>query len=169
MPLLRFRILPVLLLGAVSAFALTAKAQKLKIENATPSASQTVSISLAQLQAMPQVTLTIYDMHTHANVTFTGVPLPVLLKKVGMPEGEAFRGKAVRDYVVATGSDGYQALLSLAELETSFHPGMVLIADRADGKPLGTATGPFRLVVSLDRRPVRWVRNLVAVRIEQAP
>ncbi len=171
MTLLRLRMLPALLLTAVSAFALSAaaSAQELKIENDTSAQAQTISVSLAQLEAMPQVKLTTYDLHTHSNVTFEGVPLPELLQKVGVPEGEAFRGKIVRDYVVATGSDGYEAVLALAELEPSFHPGMVLVADREDGKPLDAAMGPFRLVVTLDQRPVRWVRNLASVTVKQAP
>jgi hypothetical protein len=68
--------------------------------------------------------------------------------------------------VVATGSDGYKAILALAEAEPDFHPGDVIVADTMDGKPLDAKIGPFRLVVSEDRRPARSVRNLVSVELK---
>jgi hypothetical protein len=37
-----------------------------------------------------------------------------------------------------------------------------------DGKPLDTKTGPFLLVVSEDKQPVRSVRNLVSIEVRTA-
>jgi hypothetical protein len=36
-----------------------------------------------------------------------------------------------------------------------------------DGKPLGDE-GPLKLVATGEKRPARWVRNLVAIRVETA-
>jgi hypothetical protein len=45
-------------------------------------------------------------------------------------------------------------VLSLAEVDSSFHGGQVLVADTRDGHPLADS-GPFELIVSDDKRPAR--------------
>jgi hypothetical protein len=59
-------------------------------------------------------------------------------------------------------------VLALAETEPDFHPGDVLVADTMNSKPLDAKTGPFRLVVSDDKRPARSVRMLVSVELKSA-
>ena len=121
----------------------------------------------ATLKEYPHQTVTIFDHHTNAKETYAGVPLMELLAHLGVPHGKDLMGKALGNYVVATGSDGYKSVLALGEIDPEFHPGMVLVADTMDGKPLGKA-GPFRLVVSEDKRPARSVRNLVKVEVRMA-
>jgi hypothetical protein len=58
-------------------------------------------------------------------------------------------------------------VLSLAEVDPSFHAGEVLVADTREGQPLAKS-GPFQLIVSDDKRPARWVHNLVSVTLEHA-
>jgi hypothetical protein len=135
----------------------------LKIQ--TPEKSETLSADA--LKTLPHTTITVHNPHTNAEETYSGVPLIDLLVKEGVPHGHDLRGKGLSDYVVATGSDGYKAVLALAEVDPDFHPGEVLIADAVDGKPLDKA-GPFRLVVSEDKRPARSVRNLVSIEVRQA-
>ena len=77
-------------------------------------------------------------------------------------------GAALGMYVVAEGSDRYQAVYSLAEIDPSFHTGTVLVADRVDGQPIGVRDGPFKLVNTEDKRPARWVRNLVSLKLSAA-
>ena len=119
------------------------------------------------LKDLQHVTLTIFDHHTNANETYSGVPLMDLLAKLGVPHGAGLHGKALAGYVVATGADGYRSVVALAEIDPEFHPGQVIVADGMDGKPLG-ATGPFRLIVSEDKRPARSVRNLISVELKTA-
>ena len=91
-----------------------------------------------------------------------------LLAKAGAPIGADVKGKALSMYVVATGSDSYKAVLALAEAEPDFHPGVILVADQLDGKPLDAKEGPFKLVVGEDQRPARSVHNLVKIELKQA-
>jgi len=121
----------------------------------------------ASIKEYPQVTVTMFDHHTNANETYSGVPLIELLAHLGVPHGKDLHGKALADYVVATGSDGYKSVVALGEIDPEFHPGQVLVCDAMDGKPLG-ATGPFRLVVTEDKRPARSVRNLVSLEVKTA-
>lgn len=121
----------------------------------------------ATLKEYPHQTVTIFDHHTNAQETYSGVPLVELLAKLGVPHGNDLMGKVFADYLVATGADGYRSVIALGEVDPEFHPGTVLIADTMDGKPLDKA-GPFRLVVSEDKRPARSVRNLVKVELRTA-
>ena len=126
------------------------------------------TLSPDNLKAIPHHTVTVHNPHTNADETYSGVPLIDLLAKEGVPRGHDLRGKALSQYVVATGSDGYKAVLALAEVDPDFHPGEVLVADQLDGKPLDAKIGPFRLVVTEDKRPARSVHNLVSIEVKQA-
>jgi hypothetical protein len=118
--------------------------------------------SLEQVRAMEHVTVTVHNAHANADQTYSGVPLAALLAKLNAPLGDQLNGKAITTGVVARGTDGYAVLLSLAEIDPAFHSGDVIVADTLDGKPI-EKNGPFQLVVSEDKRPARWVRNLVSI------
>ena len=122
----------------------------------------------ASLGEYPQTKVTVFDRHANKNLTYAGVPLMELLAHLGVPHGKNLMGKPLQDYVVATGSDGYSTVLSLGEVDPDFHPGVVLVADEMDGKPLDAKTGPFRLVVSEDRNATRSVWGLVKIEVRKA-
>jgi hypothetical protein len=155
---------PVLVVWVLAFANLTMHAQALKVQNG----SQQISLTVDALKSLPRATVTTYNPHEKTNETYTGVPLIEILKKVGAPAGSDVHGKALAEYVIATGSDGYKAVLALAEVEPDFHPGDVIVADTLDGNPIDPKTGPFRLVVSDDKRPARSVRNLVSVELKAA-
>ena len=124
-----------------------------------------LNLSLAEIRALPHVDVKVHNGHANTDETYSGVPLVVLLAKVDAPLGENLRGKALTNYVVATGSDGYSVVLSLAEVDPMFHDGQIVVADSRDGHPL-TTSGPYQLIVSEDKRPARWVRNLVSIAVQ---
>jgi hypothetical protein len=130
---------------------------------------KSVVLSAAELKAISHISMTIHNSHTNADETYSGVRLSDLLARMGAPLGSDLRGKALANYVVATGSDGYKAVLALGEVDPSFHPGEILVADAMDGKPLDAHSGPFKLVVTEDKRPARSVRNLVSIELKEAP
>ncbi len=125
-------------------------------------------VSAAELKAMPHTTVTIHNSHANADETYSGVRLADLLAKLGAPLGSELHGKALASYIVAKGSDGYKAVLALGEVDPGFHPGEVLVADTMDGKSLDAHSGPFKLVVTEDKRPARSVRNLVSIELKSA-
>jgi hypothetical protein len=126
-----------------------------------------LEFSAAEFKAIAHISVTIHNSHTNADETYSGVRLSDLLARIGAPLGNNLRGKTLANYVVATGSDGYKAVLALGEIDPAFHPGEVLVADALDGKPLDTHAGPFKLVVSEDKRPARSVRNLVSIELKE--
>lgn len=127
-----------------------------------------MELSAADLKAMPRTTVTFHNSHTNADETYSGVRLADVLAKMDAPLGNALRGEALANYVVATGSDGYTVVLALGEVDPSFHPGEVIVADTMDGKPLDEHSGPFKLVVTEDKRPARGVRNLIRIELKTA-
>ena len=126
-----------------------------------------VALSPAEFRALPHETIKVHNAHTKADESYSGVPLARLLAMVNAPIGKELRGESLALYVVATGTDGYSAVLSLAEVDPSFHGGEAIVADTRDGKPLGQ-NGPFQLIVSEDKRPARWVRNLDSIALQSA-
>jgi hypothetical protein len=116
----------------------------------------------ATLAALPHKSVTVFNEHTKANQTYSGVPLIDLLTQLGVPDKP--HGKEFLLYLVAAGSDGYQVVYSLGELTPDVHDATVLVADSQDGKPIAD-DGPLKLVATGERRPARWVRNLVAIRV----
>ena len=124
-----------------------------------------VEFSLAEFRILPHVTITVHNSHTKADETYSGVPLATLLAKLNAPVGDKFRKEALTTYLLASGSDGYSVILSLAEVDPSFRDDPVLVADTRDGQPLAKS-GPFELIVPGDKRPARWIHNLNFIGLE---
>ncbi len=125
-------------------------------------------VKAAELKGMARKTVTVKNAHSDADETYEGVEVAELLRKYGAPVGKELHGYALAYYVVARGLDGYAAVLSLGEVDTSFHPGDVIVADTMNGKPLDAKNGPYKLVVTEDKRPARSVRNLVELALKPA-
>src|SRR5579871_1208906 len=118
-----------------------------------------------QLAALPHVTIKVFNEHAKAEQSYSGVPVMELLKTLGVPEKP--HGKDFNVYMVAEGSDGYKVVYSVAEATPDVHDGTILLADAMDGKPLGD-NGPIQLVMTGEKCPARWVRNLVTIRVKTA-
>jgi hypothetical protein len=125
------------------------------------------TLSVTELQAMPQKTVTVHNEHTKVDETYTGVLLGDLLAKDGFPVDKTTQRKMLRSYLVAEGTDKYWVLYSVTEVEGSEHRGEVIVATSMNGKPLG-ADGQLKLVDSGDKKPQRWVRNLTAITVKSA-
>jgi len=117
------------------------------------------------LAALPHVTVDVYNEPAKAKQTYSGVPLIALLTPLGVPDKP--HGKDFRLYLIAEGSDGYQVVYSVAEVTPDVHDANILVADSMNGKPI-VDSGPLQLVVTGDKHPARWVRNLVAIRVMTA-
>jgi hypothetical protein len=141
---------------------------------ASPSTSLTLTVdgkttilSVAELQAMPQKTITVQNAHTKQEETYSGVSLGDLLAKYGLPVNQTTHKKMLRSYLIAEGTDKYWVLYSVTEVEGSEHNGDVIIATSIGGKPLGD-DGQLKLIDSGDKKPQRWVRNLSAITVKSA-
>ena len=149
-------IIAALVLAPALALALAAGpslAQSITLKGAS---GQTATITAAEIAALPRTSFTL-DAHGTKHV-FAGPLLIDVLAKVGAQKGTALRGPGLAQAVVVTASDGYRVVYGLAEADPGTRPNRIILADRADGKPMDAKDGPFRLVVEGDLRPARAVR-----------
>ncbi|MEI9967618.1 MAG: hypothetical protein WDM87_02945 [Terracidiphilus sp.] len=128
-------------------------------------AGKSAAWTAATLAALPHTTVTVHNEHTKADETYSGVPLIALLTPLGVTDKP--RGKDLRLYVVAAGSDGYEVVYSIGEVTPDVHDATVLVADTENGAPIN-ADGPLKLVAAGEKRPARWVRNLVSITVRTA-
>jgi DMSO/TMAO reductase YedYZ molybdopterin-dependent catalytic subunit len=126
------------------------------------------TFNYAQLSALPstiQMTQTVTYLAGGSSVTttFTGVNLWALLNDVvGVTTDPGVKNPLLRKYVVATGSDGYEAAFSFGELSPDFGHQPDFIAYNQNGVPI-TTDGFARVVVPGDTRGGRYVSNLVSL------
>jgi DMSO/TMAO reductase YedYZ molybdopterin-dependent catalytic subunit len=122
-----------------------------------------LSVTAAELKTMPRTSVEVKD--EGRTVSYEGVLLAELLKKAGAPLGGELRGDAVASYIVASASDGYRVVFSLAEIDPDFTSNSVIVADTIDGKPLFDYQGPFRIVAPRDSRGARSIRMLQKIEL----
>jgi DMSO/TMAO reductase YedYZ molybdopterin-dependent catalytic subunit len=115
-------------------------------------------LQVDELKALPRTKVTVSE--SGKSVAYEGVLVAELLKKAGAPMGDALRGKALASYVLARGSDGYEVLMSLVELDTDLTASTIIVADTVDGQSIDARNGPLRLIVPKDSHPSRSVRML---------
>jgi hypothetical protein len=127
---------------------------------------KTTTFSVADLNAMPQKTIKVHNEHTKADETYTGPALGDVLAKAGFTLSQTTHHEMLRSYVQAEGTDKYWVIYSLTEVEPSEHDGDVIVATGMNGAGLG-ADGAFKLISSEDKKPQRWVRNLMAITVAQ--
>jgi hypothetical protein len=123
------------------------------------------SYDLAALQGLAQVT------RTAGGRGFTGVDLWNFLNVTagGLVTDPAVKNDFLSFYIVATGSDGYQTVIAIGEIEPNFgaQPNLIAWDENSTGN-VGTA-GFARFVVPGDVRAGRWVSNLVSIEVFKAP
>jgi DMSO/TMAO reductase YedYZ molybdopterin-dependent catalytic subunit len=93
---------------------------------------------------------------------FDGVLLTEILKRAGVRFGPDVRER-ITSAVILRATDGYQAVFSLAELDTAFTDRRIVLADRKDGKPITGSDGPLRMVVPGEKEHARWVRKVASL------
>ena len=137
---------------------------KISGEVATP-----LDLAAADLKAMPRKTLRVNNAHSGKTEVYEGVLVEDLLKKAGVPQGEALRGQAMATYVLVEAADNYRVLFSLVDFSSSFMDSEIIVADTMDGAPIPGALGPFRLVAPHEKRPARWVEMVKSLTVARSP
>ena len=125
---------------------------------------KTIYLTEGDLSRLPPQTLNAIDYGMPT--TFEGVLLKDVIAKADLPLGEKFHRTAASYYLVAEGKDGYEAVFSWAELSSTDMGTALYVVTKRDGRPLSAMDGPFQLIVP--GRNDRWVRQLTALKIQQA-
>ncbi len=123
-----------------------------------------LSLSAADLKAMPRTKVSVKD-ENGVTITYEGALVSEILKKAGAPLGGDLRGTALTTYVVASATDGYAVVFSLAELDPAMTNSEIIVADMVNGKPLAASQGPWRIATPKDTRPSRAVRQLERIEV----
>jgi len=128
-----------------------------------------LDLTVADLKAMPRKTLKVDNAHSKKKEVYEGVLVEDLLKKAGVPQGEALRGQAMASYVLVEAADNYRVVFALEEFNSSFMDSEIIVADTMDGAPIPGALGPFRLVAPHEKRPARWVEMVKSLTVARVP
>jgi DMSO/TMAO reductase YedYZ molybdopterin-dependent catalytic subunit len=107
--------------------------------------------------------------HDGKEYNYEGVAIIDILQKAGVKFGEALRGKALATYLLVDAADGYQAVYSLPELDSSMNDRLILLADRQDGVAFPANVGPLKIIVPGDKTHARWVRQVKSFTVARAP
>ena len=126
------------------------------------------TLTAAQITALPHVHVGVE--HDGKTVDYSGPLVSDLLRDVDAPMGVRLHGSGVNDVVMVTAADKFRVVLSLAEVDPSFHKGAkVILADQADGKPLTGKQAPYRLMIDGDLRPARSEYAVVSIAVKHLP
>jgi len=152
-------------LGLLAAWVTLCAQEPSPTVQVTGAVKQPLTLTPEELAKMPRASVT--TVNNGMQTVYEGVWIHEVLKRAGVPQGEALRGKALASYVLAEAQDGYQVLFSLGELDPAFIDNQILLADTANGKPLFGAQGRFRLVVPKDKPGARSIRMLTRLEVVQ--
>lgn len=103
--------------------------------------------------------------------TYTGVSLWSLLNQVGIVTDPDRKNDILGKYLVATGTDGYQAVIALGEINPNFgnQPYFVAHSETINGQEQSLGSNGFaRLVLPGDVRGGRYVSNLISLEVLSA-
>src|SRR5262249_25887238 len=123
-------------------------------------------LTASDLASMRSIDTTVSSHNVHGR--YRGVSLADLLSLVGRPSGDSLRGAALAQEVLVEASDNYRVVFAPAELDSAFSDKVVILAYAKDGSPLDASEGPFRVIAPGEKRPARWVRGVVRIRLRPA-
>jgi hypothetical protein len=145
-----------------AALAAVGSAQELTVQNES---GATIKLTLAEIAALPHEAVTVEDHGK--SVRFEGVPLRLVLEKADVTFGDSLRGKRLAECLLVEAADGYRVVFALPELDPGFTDRVILLADKADDRPLDNKEGPFRIIVPGEKRMARWARQVMTLKVVQ--
>jgi len=124
--------------------------------------------SATDLAQHPHVTVRATDKQGHEH-RYAGVPLHAILEACGAVTDNRLHGKELRKALLVTAADQYEVFFALAELDPTFAARTIILADQCDGRPLPPTAGPWQVIVPGERKPARWIRQVVRLRVVILP
>ena len=129
--------------------------------------STPATYDLAALQALAATTVDDVTYFSGATPNgphdYTGVSLWTLLTTADIANYNP-----LTSYLLARGSDGYEVLFSLGELDPAFGAITSLVAYDVDGAPMGN-NGFARIVMPGDFRGGRYISSLASIQVVAVP
>ena len=129
--------------------------------------TKSLKLTLQDVAKYPQVEVKAKDREGKEH-TFKGTALATVLDSAGVTLGKNLRGENLAKYVIVTAADNYQVVYSLAEIDPEFTTNTVLLCTHVDGSLLPKGEGPFRIINPIDKKPARWIREIISIRVSFA-
>jgi hypothetical protein len=128
---------------------------------------KTQTYSTEDLRGMAHLTVKVHNAHSNADESYSGVPVSELAKRAEpkLVTGDKPKIKPLMMVLVFGGTDNYHVVLTMCDVDPSCRNGMAIVADQQDGKSI-TTDGDFKLIVTEDKKPQRWVRNLSSITLK---
>jgi hypothetical protein len=123
-----------------------------------------ITITKAMFADMKQVVV-MAKAHDEKVHRYSGVTIANLLTKAGVILGDSAKHKTVNSYIIVTAADNYKAIYALPEIDPLFANRAIILADRADKKPLPSEDGPFQIIVPGEKKHARWVRQVTGIQV----
>ena len=126
-----------------------------------------LSLTTDDLRVYPSQTAEVTYLSGEDTITasYTGVLLWDVLSSAQVNFNADVKNDKLGFFIVATGSDGYQAVIAWGEVDPEFGNQPILVAFEKDG----TALDAPQLVVPSDPRDGRYVSGLVSLEVRDAP
>lgn len=126
---------------------------------------RTVVLSPSALAQLPKQVVTAASHGKTAS--YEGYDLRAVLGAAGVTPIENLRGKQLTAYITVTAADDYKVVFGMGELDRTLGNTLVLLTHTENKQPLAKSDGPWRLVVPGDKRPARWVRQVISIRVSR--
>jgi hypothetical protein len=122
-------------------------------------------LPLTSLSALPQVTVHVFNAHRQKKEDYTGPLLSDVLAKAGLVASSKTEPLILHSGVIATGTDKYFVLYSLAEVEPMFTKSQVIVALTKNGGQPNTEAGNIELINTDGAKPARWLHGLTSLSV----
>ena len=120
--------------------------------------------TVEDLLKLPQVTVRVHNAHRNTDESYTGPLLADVLARAGLSPAHENEALILHSSIVATGTDHYFVLYSVAEVEPTFSTGQVIVAVMKSGLP-DTEGGIIQLINTADAKPARWLHGLADLNV----
>ena len=142
---------------------------------AMPSATLSVTLldgtihtySPEEFKALPHILVKVHNAHNNQDESYSGVPVDILIHPKSAPGASSGsqHGSPNVQVIVAGATDDFHVVITMCDTNPQCRSGQAIVADLLDNKPLA-AEGAFKLVLTEDKKPARWARNLSSLTVK---
>ena len=126
---------------------------------------KTITLSLADLRAMPQTTVHVHNAHRNLDEDYTGPLASLVLERAGLVASPRTEHMLLHSTVTASATDHYFVVYSAAEIEPMLSHNQVIVAVSKAGAA-DSEGGGIQLINTTDAKPARWVHGLSSLRVD---
>jgi hypothetical protein len=128
-------------------------------------AGATKTLTPSEFKALPHVSVNVHNAHSGKDETYSGVAVKDLLAMVEPAKGEGPKVSSNMIVVIASATDNFHVAITLCDTNPDCRNGQAIVADVQDGEPIKT-DGAFKLILTEDKKPARWARNLTSLTVK---